>query len=107
MLGTKGQTKDREIDKLKIFLLLSKSVDENICTVEKDCISGYVFLFWEKKNYVPLCVFLSKSLVIANRKHQLFYLQNYLLLPKSQHPEQMAKLTCKTKQYVKIQLQRE
>jgi len=45
LLDTKAQTKDKEIDKLKIFLLLSKNMDESICTTEKDQISG---LFPEK-----------------------------------------------------------
>lgn len=45
LVDTKTQTKDREIDKLKIFLLLSKNMDESTSTVEKDQISGLSFFF--------------------------------------------------------------
>lgn len=62
LVDTKAQTKDREIDKLKIFLLLSKNMDASTSTMEKDQISGLSFFFWKtpyKYIYVPLCVYVS------------------------------------------------
>lgn len=77
--------------------------------MEKDQISGLFFLKKPNVNaFMCLCVSMyqtSKGLVIASNKYLLFYLQNFLLLPRSQHPEQKAKLTFKTKEYVNIQLQ--
>lgn len=70
------------------------------------------FLFSSEKPHtnIFLCLFVcmyqtSKGLVIASNKYQLFYLQKFLPLPRSQHPERTAKLTFRTKQYVNIQLQ--